>query len=136
MIFFYFEIPSKFFFIAESFFAWRKMAVSRRLMWKADRRNSHSAIICCSAPCEMSAQSRHFMLPNVMLHARSLNPLRKSLLTERTWCAITTPVVRHYVGLAPQSSSTDNARYSMADPADKGPRNTINSVTSGKCLLN
>lgn len=32
MIFFYFEILIEILFIAESFFAWRKMAVSRRLM--------------------------------------------------------------------------------------------------------
>jgi hypothetical protein len=66
-----------------------------------------------------------------MLLARSWNPIRKGLVTERTWVALTTPAARHYVGLAPQSSSTENARYSMADPADASPRNTINSVTSG-----
>jgi hypothetical protein len=70
-----------------------------------------------------------------MLLARSWNPIRKGLVTERTWCALTTPAVRHYVGLAPQSSSTENARYSMADPAENGPRNTINTVTSGMCFI-
>ncbi|KAG2187648.1 hypothetical protein INT44_005338 [Umbelopsis vinacea] len=66
-----------------------------------------------------------------MLLTRSWNPIRKGLVTERTWCALTNPAVRHYVGLAPQSSPTENARYSMADPAENGPRNTINAVTTG-----
>lgn len=73
------------------------------------------------------------MLPNVLLHVRSINPLRKGLTTERGLYSLSSTAVRHYVGLAPQSSS-DNVRYSMADPVDKGPRNTINSVTSGKSI--
>lgn len=70
-----------------------------------------------------------------MLLARSWNPIRKGLVTERTWVALTAPAARHYVGLAPQSSTTENARYSMADPTDDSLRSTINTITSGICSM-
>ncbi|CAM0136091.1 unnamed protein product [Umbelopsis sp. WA50703] len=65
-----------------------------------------------------------------MLLPRSLGALWKGNAQGRVVIASAQPLLRHYVGLAPQSSTTDNVRYSMADSADNAPRNTINTVTS------
>lgn len=74
------------------------------------------------------------MISSAMLLPRSVGALWKGGVQGRIAIASTQSVIRHYVGLAPQTPANDNVRFNMADTVDTGARNTINNVTTCKCL--